>query len=205
MTISNGDIIKAVATLVLPDGTLAQNVFHFIANFVGDDTNQNVIDACVQYVEDIYDALANNIRNTVDLDTVEVDTVAWDPAEGKWLTEFTVGIGFPSVTFTDTADLLPNQMAPVMLAYTGRPKSYGRKFIVGATESATVGSDLQSSILTNLATALAHYLADETVSGSNVLSPGVPRQAENTFLEFYNGVVNSIIGSQRRRKPGLGA
>jgi hypothetical protein len=33
----------------------------------------------------------------------------------------------------------------------------------------------------------------------------VPRQAENTFLEFYNGVVNSIIGSQRRRKPGLGA
>jgi hypothetical protein len=205
MTVSNGDIIKAVAELTLPDGTIAQNVFHFLANFATEETNQNVINACVGYVEDIYDAVKAYIKSTVSLDTVEVDIVDWNPAEGQWKVLFAVGIGFPSVTFTSAAELLPNQVAPVMLAYTVRPKSYGRKFLAGLTEEGTSGSDLVSGLVTVMGTALNHFLADETTSGSNVLSPGIPRVAADTFLEFYNGAVNSIVGSQRRRKPGLGA
>lgn len=205
MAVDNGDIIKAVFELELDDGTKAQHAYHFKAVFTAQQTNSAVRAAVKQYVEDIYTPLLGSVVNTVTVNPTEVDKIAWDPTEGIWKVSEQIGSTLPSLTFTNGGDQAPNQVAPLIRANTSRPKTYGKKFLIGFGEASMAGSDLTGAVLTALATTLAHYLADETVAGADVLSPGVPRKGVNAFEEFTDGVVNSVVGTQRRRAPGIGS
>jgi hypothetical protein len=204
MAVTDGEVIKAVAEFVLSDGTIGQNVFHFIANFLTDETNTAVRDACIDYIEDIYNSVSTYLSDGFTVNPSTVHRVAWNETEDEWETETLLGIATPSITHTNTDDEFPNQISPVLVANTTRPKSRGRKFLMGFVETAAVAGDLVGAAITALTTALNHYLADETVTGSNVLSPGVPRAGVNTFLEFADGAVNSVVGTMRTRKPGVG-
>lgn len=205
MAVDNGNHIKAVHELELVDGTITQNVFYFVCNFDSQQTNAAVLAAIKLYVEGIYSPLSAYLHNGSSINPCQVDKIAWDAGEGKWLTTAQVGQTTPVFSLSGAGDPFPNQIAPVIRANTSRPKSYGKKFLMHFVETSAAGSDLTSAVLTALATTLANYLADETVSGTSVLSPGVPRTNFNTFLEFTDGVVNSVVGTQRRRKPGIGA
>lgn len=205
MTVDNGDIIKGAFEMELADGTIAQNVYYWKAVFTGPQTNSAVKAAVKQYVEDMYTPVLGTVVNSVTMNPCEVDKIAWDPTEGIWKVTEQIGSTLPSLTFTNGGEQAPNQVAPIVRANTDRPKTYGKKFLIAFGESALVGSDLTTAVLTALATTLAHYLADETVAGADVLSPGVPRKGVNDFREFTDGVVNSVVGTQRRRKPGVGA
>jgi len=205
MAISDGQVLKAVVEMVLEDGTISQNVYHFICNFLTDQDASDILDAIEQYVEDIYGSIAAYLNDGMTFNPILVDKIDWNATEGLWEVEGYVGARTPTVTITNTDDPLPNQMAGVLVANTLRPKSRGRKFFPGLVETSALQGDLIAAALTAFTTALNHYLADETVTSSNVLSPGVPREDAGTFLEFTVGVVNSILGTQRRRKPGVGA
>lgn len=204
MAVDDGNHLKAVHEMELADGTLAQNVFYFECDFDAQQTNYDTLVAIAGYIYDIYNAVAAFLDTNATLNYTEVDKIAWNATEGKWLTTGTLGQCDPAFTATGSGDTFPNQIAPVLRANTSRPKSFGRKFLMAFVESAATGTDLTSAALTALAIALAHYLADETVSGTSKLVPGVPRADENTFLPFTDGVVNSLVGTQRRRKPGVG-
>lgn len=173
--------------------------------FDAQQTDPDVIDAVEAYCGGIYSPLEAHCKSTIVEDPIEIDEVDWDPGEGIWKVVRELGQGTWNFNPTSTDDLMPNQMAAVLRGNTTRPTSFGRKFLMGLVETAATGGDLTSSVLTSLATTLANYLADETVSGTSVLSPGVPRKGVNTFLPFSDGVINSIMGTQRRRKPGIGA
>lgn len=205
MAVSDGQVLKAAVEMVLADGTIAQNVFHFICNFVTDQDASDILDAIEQYVEDIYQSIQGYLDNSLTMNPMLVDKIEWNATEQIWEVVGFLGSRTPSITVTSTDDPLPNQMAGVLVANTLRPKSRGRKFFPGLVETAATHGDLIAAALTAFTTALNHYLADETVTSGNVLSPGVPREAAGTFLEFTVGVVNSILGTQRRRKPGVGA
>ena len=205
MGVVDGDVIKAAVEFVLYDGTIAQNVYYFIAKFATEQALTLVLNAVQQYAEDILAAVAAYIDSQVDTNPMEVSKIDWDPGTGKWITAESYGVRTPAFTPTGAGDRLPNQMAAVITANTPRPKSRGRKFLPGFVETAAIGGDLITAALTALTTALNHYIADETVADTDVLSPGVPRAGVNEFLEFTNGEVNSIMGTQRRRKPGVGA
>jgi hypothetical protein len=204
MAVSNGDVLKAFIELVLSDGTIAQNVFYFIANFLDDEGDYDVKTAIKGYIEDIYSAISTYLSDDFTINPSSVSTIVYNATEGKWEVNRLVGNITPSFTHTNTDDPFPNQIAPVLTANTLRPKSRGRKFLMGCVETMADASELVTAAVTAMGNALAVYLADETVSGSNVLSPGVPRAGVNTFLEFSDGSVNSIVGTQRRRKPGVG-
>lgn len=205
MSFTNGDVLKLVLEFVLSDGTIAQNVFHFLCNFTGTPTNGEVRAACEQYLEDIYNAVSTYLSQDFTINPGQVDKVAWDATEGRWEVVANYGTVTPTITHTNTDDPFPNQIAPVMVANTGRPKSKGRKFLMGFVETAADGGDLVSGAMTALGNALSAYVADETVAGTDVLSPAVVRQGVNSILEFGDGTVSSIVGTQRRRKPGEGA
>lgn len=204
MAVVNGEVIKAAAQFILGDDTIVQNVFKFIAVFAAEHTGSEVRDAIQTYVEDLYTPILAYISSGVTVDPTEVDVVKWDATEGDWVVDRSLGITTPSLTFTGAAEALPNQVAGVLVANTLRPKTRGRKFLIPFTEGATSGSDIGSAVLTALATSLAHYIADETVSGTDVLSPGVWREGVNDFQEFTDGVVNTTVGTQRRRSRGIG-
>lgn len=204
MSVSNGEYIKAAFEATLPDGTIAQNVFNFRAAFTSDQANSAVLSAIESYVEDIYDAMGSYITSTIVENLGAVNKMTWDTANNIWATGTLVGYIQPSLTLSGAGDLLPNQIAPVLVANTTRPKSRGRKFLMGVTEGLTQGTDLVSAALTALGVALAHYIADETISAGNDLIVGVLRDGVNQFLDFTDGEANSLVGTQRRRKPNVG-
>lgn len=204
MSVSNGEYIKAVFEVDLPDGTIGQNVFNFRCSFTSDQANSAVLSAIEGYVEDIYNSLSTYIRSTLTVNLGAVNKMTWDAVNSLWETGTLVGYIAPAPTFGGSGDMLPNQVAPVMVANTTRPKSRGRKFLLGLVEAATAESDLVSAALTALGTALAHYIADETISAGNDLIVGVLREGVNQFLDFTDGEANSLVGTQRRRKPNVG-
>jgi hypothetical protein len=204
MTISNGDVLMAFLELVLDDGTIAQNVFHWVAQFDEDQSDYDVKNAVETYIEDLYGAISTYLSDGFTINPSYLYKKVWDPTGAAWVIDELIYTFTPSFTHTNTDDPFPNQIAPVIVANTLRPKSRGRKFLMGFVETAADASDLVSGAVTALGTALNHYLADETVQGSNLLSPGVPREGVNTFLPFTDGAVNSVVGTQRRRKPGVG-
>lgn len=205
MTVTNGDILKAAMELVFVDSSIMQNVYYFKAVFSDDQTDAAVLAAINTYLDDIYTAIDDYVKSNVTINPCEVSEVEWNAGESKWLTSRVLGTTTPVVTFTDALEGLPRQCAAVMLANTLRPKTRGRKFFGGLCEDDQVGSYWVSSFLTALGVALNHYLADETVSGTNVLSPGVASTLAGVFYDFTDGVVNDIVGTQRRRTPGVGA
>jgi hypothetical protein len=205
MTITDGDVLKVVAQLLLSDGTIAQNVFHYLAELTSDQTDTAVLDALEVFVEDFYGAMEDEISDDVTMDLMNVDVVEWDETESKWKVVQNVGERTPTVTFLNTVDVFPNQVAATMLAYTAHPRVKGRKFIPGFSDNQADAGDLITSALTAMGNALAEYLADITISAGNTLSPGVPRTESNIFRKLGSGLINSVLGTQRRRKPGIGA
>ena len=204
MTVSNGDVLRAVVEFVLSDGTIAQNVFHFLAEFDTDETNSAVNQAVRTYVQDIYTAISTYLSDDFTINPGYLYRVAWSPTYNKWIIEQFLANFTPSFTHTNTDDPFPNQIAPVMVANTLVPKVRGRKFLMGCVETMADASELVTAALTALGNAVNHYIADETVSGSNQLSPGVIRTASDAFVPFTNGTADSIVGTMRRRKPGVG-
>lgn len=205
MTITNEDVLKVFLEIVLADGTIAQNVFYFIADFLTTETDSAVLTAMESYIEDIYEAVSDYLSDDFSINPSEGAIIKWNPTGSIWETYRVLGSIAPSFTHVSAVDSLPNQIAPTMTANTNRPKTKGRKFLTGFIDSSCDGSTLIAGAVTALGVALNHYLADETVSGSNQLSPGVPRKGVDDFKEFTDGSASSIVGTQRRRKPGVGA
>ncbi len=204
MSVNDGDILKAVLEFVLADGTIIQNIVHWVAEFVTPQSEVDVLSAAKQYGEDLYGDIDTWVDQNVVVNPMTLHEIMWDPSEGLWVVDRLIGITTPAITFAGATDPLPHQCSAVLVGNTARPKSRGRKFLAPFLDSAASGPDWISTVLTALGLVLNHYLADEVVTASNDLSPGVPRTAADEFLKFGTGIVNSIVGTQRRRKPGVG-
>lgn len=204
MTVDTGEIVKGVAEFVLADGTIIQNVYHFAALFADSQDDATVVTGVNGYVQDIYDDIDQYVDSNVTVNPLIIHVVRWDVTEGKWETHRLLGSTIPSITFTGATDPLPHQCSPVLVANTERPKTRGRKFLPPFLDTSADGPDWVGAVVTALGAALVNYLAVETLSANNLLFPGVPRTEENVFLAFLNGLVNSVVGTQRRRKPGVG-
>lgn len=205
MAVNDGDILKVVVSLILDDGTIAQNVFHYLAELVAQQTNADILDALETQMESLYATIDDQIADSVTMDTMEVDTVAWDAGEGEFLTVQNIGERTPTVTFAALGEALPNQMAATMGAYTTYPKVRGRKAFPSFNEASADIGELDTQALVDLGLCLAEYLEDITVSAQNTLSPGVASVSTAAFRAFGSGWINSTLGTIRRRKPGYGA
>jgi hypothetical protein len=204
VAIPDGTYVQGTAEFELADGTIAQNVFHFLCDFTSDQSGSSVVAAVVSYIEDIYNDVATYLSDGFTVNLTPVHSVVWDEETANWVIHALIGSALPSITHTNTDDPFPNQIAPVLVANTGRPKTRGRKFLMGFVETAALGGDLVTAAVTALSSALGDYLADETVSGDSLLSPGVLRDGVEVFEQFTDGEVNTVVGTQRRRKPGIG-
>jgi hypothetical protein len=202
---ADGDVLKAVAEFVLNDGSIVQNVFYYLASFAAVQSDAAVLAAIIGNIEDIYAEIVSDVSSTVAVNPTEVSEIAWDSGTGKWEVVRAVGTDTPTIVFTGAGDVLPNQNAMVIVANTTRPKSRGRKFFFAIPEGIQDEGDLESTAVADLVDAGADWINDTTISAGNDLVPGVPRTNNDVFLEFTMAIVNSIIGSQRRRKPGVGA
>lgn len=102
-----------------------------------------------------------------------------------------------------SGDYLPNASAIVFLGKAVGKRLVGRKFWSGVAESATNGNALITAAAIAMASACVLYVAPLTTAQGSVLTPGIWGK-DNAFHSFSSGVVSTLLGSMRRRKPGLG-
>jgi hypothetical protein len=180
-------------------------VFHWIANISGEADNATVLSALASALDEMWGELESVLGDAIVFQPYSMSRVGWDSEEGKWLMQELLGEAASTVEPANIDAVSPNQIAATVRATTARPKSYGRKFVPGFSQNQMSGSELISGAVIALTSFLFYYLSDITLGGYGTLSPGVPRTEADTFLEFVTGVVNDIVGTQRKRKPGVGS
>lgn len=205
MAVNNDDVLKAVMEVVLDDGTVAQNVFYFIAELLAQLGDATVTGLIETYIEDAYANLSNELVNTITQSLCTVQKIAFDSGEGEWLVTENIGTFTPTITFGNANEALPNAVSAVATLLTFRPKTRGRKFLFPFGENDQDASYLTSTALSSMADFAADVIATITYSPGNDLEPGVPRAGVDNFRKFTGAVVTNVLGTQRRRKPGVGA
>lgn len=199
MTVSSGDIFRAALKYSMPDTQTAYNVLGFMCT-AGSCTDTELLTALDSLLVTALAYIAGNIFSGVDVDEARVTGMVW--TAGEWVVDRLVGSIVPTFTPTDANHMLPHAVAGVITLPTAHPRRRGRVFIPGLTENQQVASDLEPGAVTSL-TSFASALTTVMTPGSanvsyHVLgSDGLARPA-TTY------VVNSLVGSQRKRKPGIG-
>lgn len=204
MTIATDLVLRAVVEMVLADGTIAQNVFGYKTDFVAPQLNSIVLTALETIFEAMYAEIVGEIDENITINPGSVDVMTWNGGLSLWEVTSHVGLITPTIVFTSIADPLPNQCAPCIVAPTAIPGIRGRKFIAGGADTSALGSTLTAAFVTDLAAWAVDYITTYEISANNDLIPGVLSTKDGFFRQFAEVIVNTIIGSQRRRKPGVG-
>jgi len=203
MTIVNGDVLRITVNFLLPDGTQYQNIYHMIAQFVASFGNSTVTSEIETWVETVYATVITMVNSGTAEQVSSVDKVAWSGTE--WAVTENVGTFVPAFAPTGAGDICPNQISPFVVFKTERPRSVGRKFMFPVMEVDQNQGILVSSAITLLVAFAASVMTDITMAPLSTLIPGIPRTTVNSFLTFLLAVVTDIVGTQRRRRPGVGA
>lgn len=119
---------------------------------------------------------------------------------GKWVF---VTEADHQLTGGSSTDTMPNQIAAVVIGITASRRR-GKKFIPclseGNVSNGVLAGDFRSLCLT-----WASFYAGGFSDGLNQWVSGVCKKDGTSFLPFINFRVNQIVGTQRRRKQGIGS
>lgn len=204
MTITAGDILRTTVNFTLLDGTLFQNVYHHRRVGLGVITDATHITAIQAWAEAMYDELVSIVHSSVTEALSSVDIVEW--VTDKWMVVENIGVFTPTFTPVGGTEALPNQISAFVVFKTARPKSVGRKFLFPMTEASQGQGILVPGSVTNIVAYADDAVNNLVISAPlDYLVPGIPRTSEDTFLDFTLAVVTNLVGTQRRRRPGVGA
>lgn len=203
MSVSNGDIVHVVIEGKMGNGTIVQNRKRFQAEFGAPLADNLVLNAVKTWVEILYGAVASYISVNTSLQDGTVDVIDWDAVGSKWEVVQNVGIYSPLDTFANVNEVLPHQCSAFIIGNTSRPKSKGRIFCWPFCEDSQAGGVLVTAALTALGNMAVQYLADQAIGG-DWLRSGIVREGVNQWLEFDSVSYSDAIGTQRRRRFGIG-
>lgn len=182
--IVKGHIAGVVAT---------RNMFTGEAEVVAPDDWQDLAGG---YVNRFFGHLMPIVSPLWTMETIQVQVLF----AGKWedRSEFT-----NSNNGSGTGDILPNSVAVVLIGKALGLRRIGRKFIAGVTEANVTGNLLVGTAVAAVADALTDYITLFTTAAGSTWQPGILDKT-GTFRSFQSGFVSALLGTMRRRKPGLG-
>jgi len=202
MAISSGTVLKIVASLLLPDASLAQNVFYaVITDLVTSDDDDDVVSDMVDWVEAMFFQIVDEVSSQVA--SAGLTVYEYDSVDGDW---DEVGTTTWDDFFDGSGDMLPHGVAAIVHAYSLDPDVAGRKYIAGLIESVCAESDLTAGAITALGDFGTQWTTPRTGTATGgTIAPGVWSNAQDQFRAFLvDYAVNGVVGYQRRRKPGVG-
>lgn len=205
MTVLDGDILRISLNFELGDGTQYQNIFHYIRDGTDPFSDAVHVAAIELKVEAMYATIDDLVKSDVVAQLCFVDRVEFNEIVDEWRVVENVGTFTPDFTATQGGDAIPHQSAPFLIFKTGRPKSVGKKFLFPFVELQQANTILVGGAVTAMVAYGVEVLDAIEVGGDVTLTAGIPRTGVQTYLNFLVAVVNDVIGTQRRRRPGVGA
>ena len=198
-----GDVLRTTIGFTLEDGTISQNIFHHKRSGIGILSDVFHINAIKAWADAMYAELLLTVDSSVVPNLETVDLVEF--VEGQWTVVESIGTFVLDFTSIVNEDMLPNQSSAFVTFKTDRPKSVGRKFLVPFVELFQAGSFLTAAGVEDVVAWANDAVNDIELQLGDTLAPGVVRTGVDSFLEFTVAVVTNVLGSQRRRRPGVGA
>jgi hypothetical protein len=202
MTISDGDILRIVASFLWTDGNVNQNVFNVeVSGGGGPYPDTDVVDDAEDWLDDMYLNIVNNMSDEIDGN--EVIVYKWDTIGQDW-----DEVGSQSWTYdpAGTDDQLPRGVAALVRLWTTDPDVQGKKYIPGFTENAVADGLFGAGIITNLLAFAADWYLPFVGAGSGAtFTPGVWSVVGLLFKAAVDHIATSTIPAyQRRRKRNVG-
>lgn len=204
MPVPSGSVLRTTANFTLFDGTLYQNVFHFLYEGVIGAGDAAVVTAMDTWITQLYVTLNSWTDNSTLADLHSVDIVEWNGT--MWEVIQNVGTFVHTVGFADANPPMPNQISPFVTFKTERPKSVGRKFLFPGCEDGFNDALIVAGYLAQIVAWANLALTDVPIGGAlDTIVPGIVRTDYDVFLPFVLAVVTDLCGTQRRRRRGYGA
>jgi len=191
-----GDILQVVFNAVLPDGEQAKNVFYVRMDDLGGVTQVTALGQIRDYIDDIYDALGNNVSDTflagiMDIYRRNTATDQWDREGGR----------ASNYASTNPGEPCSNQQTGVVYALTDNSRVTSRKSFASLV-SAELETNTWSVTAQNALAAAATNWINPPNDQDIILTAGCFSKKLLTFVPF-NGVgeARALEGSMDTRKP----
>lgn len=196
MTIVAGDVIQAVMNFTMPDGEIAKNVFYMLVSDTGGATQLDLRGQIRRYLDDVYEALGNNVSDT--LVAGEVDIYRRNTATDQWDKE---GVSTSQWVSTNPGEPVGNQETGVVFADTANPRVTARKSFAGLLE-AELSTNTWTVAAQNALTAAAQQWINPPTNEAATIIAGCWSTVNNDFFPFTgSGTTKTLVGSQDTRKP----
>lgn len=205
MTILDQDKVRVSANFELSDGTMYQNVYHWIRDGTDPISDANHIAGIKAKLETAYADIAGLVPAGVVAQLCFVDRIEFNEILDEWRIVENIGTFTPTFTPSVSTEGLPYQSSPYIYFKTTRPRTVGKKFLFPFIETMQAETILVSAAVTALTAYATELLVDIVLGGDATLAAGIPRTGVQSWYNFLVGVVQDILGTQRRRKPGVGA
>ncbi len=201
MTVNNGAELKVVVTISMPGLTVAQNVYYVRYTGVNPADEEDVVDDMKLWADDMYGNILSVLADTVSISEVAVST----KLQAEPLSFEEIGTVPSTQVGTALDPILPNGVAVVMRVATSAVKSLARKYIAGISDGFNIGAVWDSNVLSSSASFLFDWIAGPATVGDRSYVAGIVSTKDGFFKTFPGaGILSTIPGYQRRRKPGVG-
>lgn len=175
-----------------------RNVYDVIHGGLTQQTDADVWNGVLLWLELAYTFVQPGQTSQFSYDTIDIVNVT----QGLPIIE----VAWPNLSAGGDVnnDPLPLQIAAVCRFPTNYLRSQGRKFVGGLTENQTQGNGvLIPTTVTAHASYAARIAAGFTVNG-DLFVAGADNPSKARFAAFTASIVNDVVGTQRRRKQGVG-
>lgn len=173
---------------------IMENVFYF-DNSV--DVLADVRAAANNWATLMYATIGGLITDQVNGD--HMDLYLWEGTD--WILQSTDPYVFGGESISNP---LPRQSAAVLIGRTATPRVQGRKFIGGLTENFQNGGVLDGVSTTALGGFADVWTDSPFIAAGVSIYPGVWHKASSEVIRFIGNRVDRFMGTQRRRKQGVG-
>lgn len=202
MAVPTNAILRVVASMLMPNSVIAQNVFFALfLNDGGSDLEADVIGDLADWVDDILSQVETRMEQNIV--PTDIRVYIYDAVDADW-----DEVGSDALTYTPSSidEMLPHGVAAIIYARTEDPDVLGMKYLAGFSEDSQADGSWGSGTTSAMLLAGAQWVTDHIGAASgSTFEPGVWSVAQSAFIGM-SGVfgANGIVGYQRRRKAGVG-
>lgn len=205
MTIAVGDVIRIVAEWDIPDGTIAQLVYHVFGDFGTTGTDAQMLTAAEGALQTAWANIAANVADSVL--GADLEAYKWDFTLNRW--DGLGSIPMIGIDGTNVNQMLPHGAAGLVKINTEALRRQARKYVPGLAEDTQDEGTISGAVVTNLA--LFGLDLDDAflVGGLTVGFCTFNTDPLSPLFETYSEAsgtagAEAIVAYQRRRRPGTG-
>jgi hypothetical protein len=207
-SIAQGDVIRVTCRFKNTISGDVVNVFHFWVSDGAGDSDANVMDDLEGLIDTMYTGLSGQLQNDLDPYDIRFDVVTLVGG----LEHVTRSMGTRSWTLTTnpsaSGDGIPQTNAAIVNLRTSIPKVFGRKYIGTLGEGNTADGSITGAVSTALTTWASYLLSSYAGSIMTYVAGVLTSKSEeglDWFAPFVGAVINSVLGTQRRRRINRGS